>query len=103
MEAHTKKTSHIATVPVVIVGHLLHDLAIDLIPEHLMFHGGPKDLVGELKGTLHLLGGVISHIFQDRCASVKDENTTPAHDLTAELAPASEKNCPLSHRSLNTM
>lgn len=78
VEPHTKKTSHIAAVPVVIVGHLLHDLAIDLIPEHLVFCGGPKDLVGELEGTLRLLGGVISHIFQDGCTSVKDERTTSA-------------------------
>lgn len=60
-------------VPVVVAGHLLHDLTVDLVPECLVFGGGTEDLVGELQGTLHLLGGVISHIFQDRYARVKEE------------------------------
>lgn len=61
------------SVPVVVVGHLLHDLTVDLVPERLVFGGGTEDLVGELQRTLHLLGGVISHIFQDRCVTVKEE------------------------------
>lgn len=61
------------SVPVVVAGHLLHDLTIDLVSERLVFGGRTEDLVGELQRTLHLLGGVISHIFQDRYARVKEE------------------------------
>lgn len=46
-----------------------------------MFSGGPEDLVSELEGTLHLLGGVISHIFQDRCTTVKEEKPSWVHKL----------------------
>lgn len=59
--------------PVVVAGHLLHDLAVDLIPERLVFGGGAKDGVSELQRTLHLLGGVISHIFQDWYTEVKEK------------------------------
>lgn len=59
--------------PVVIVGHLLHDLAIDFISEHLVFGGGSKDLVCEHDGARQLFGGVISHIFEDGCTIVKEE------------------------------
>lgn len=66
----------ITSAPVVIATHLLHDLAIDLIPERLVLSGGAEDLVGELQRTLRLLGGVISHIFQDRYTTVKEEQTS---------------------------
>lgn len=72
---------HKISVPVVIAAHLLHDLAVDLVPERLVFSGGAKDLVSELQGTLHLLGGVISHIFQDRYTTVKEEKLSYFHSL----------------------
>jgi len=74
-----EKSEENISTPVVVAAHLLHDLAIDLIPEHLVFGGGPKDLVGELQRTLHLLGGVISHVFQDRYTTVKEEQTSWFH------------------------
>lgn len=60
-------------LPVVVGRHLLHDLTVDLIPERLEGSGGPKDLVRELQGVLHLLGGVISHVLQDGCSTVKEK------------------------------
>lgn len=60
-------------LPVVVVGHLLHDLAIDFISEHLVFGGGPKDLVCEQDGALQLFGGVISHIFEDGYKRIKED------------------------------
>lgn len=60
-------------VPVVIVGHLLHNLAIDFISERLVFGGGPKDLVCEYDGALQLFGGVISHVFEDGYKIIKEE------------------------------
>lgn len=51
--------------PAGIVGHLLHNLAIDFISEHLVFGGGSKDLVCERDGALQLFARVISHIFKD--------------------------------------
>lgn len=60
-------------VPVVIVGHLLHNLAIDFISEHLVFGGGLKDLVCEHDGALQLFGGVVSHIFEDGYQIIKEQ------------------------------
>ena len=53
-------------LPVVVAGHLLHDLAVDLVSEHFVLGGGAKDLVGELQGALALLGGVVAHELEDR-------------------------------------
>lgn len=36
------------SAPGVIVGHLFHDLTVDLVPEGLVFSGRPEDQVGEL-------------------------------------------------------
>ena len=60
-------------VPVVVAAHLLHDLAVDLVPQGLVLSGGAEDQVCVLQRTLHLLGGIISHIFQDRYTAVKEE------------------------------
>lgn len=60
-------------VPVVIVGHLLHNLAIDFISEDFVFGSGPEDLVCEDDWALQLFGGVISHIFEDGYKIIKEE------------------------------
>lgn len=67
------KREEISHLPVVIAGHLLHDLAVDLIPEGVVFSGRTKDLVSKLDMTLQLSGGVISHVLQDRCTEVKEK------------------------------
>ena len=54
------------SLPVVVAGHLLHDLAVDLVPERFVLGGRSKDLVGELQGALALLGGVVTHVLEDR-------------------------------------
>ena len=54
------------TVPVVVAGHLLHDLAVDLISQGLVLGGRAEDLVGQVQTALHLLGGVVPHVLQDR-------------------------------------
>lgn len=65
-------TQEITRLPVVIVGHLLHDLAVNLIPQSIVFSGGAEDLVSEFEGILLLLGGVITHVLQDWYTAVKD-------------------------------
>lgn len=62
-----------SAVPVAVAGHLLHDLTVDLVSQHLELGGRTEDLVGELQPTLHLLGGVVAHVLQDGCATVKEK------------------------------
>lgn len=62
-----------SAVPVAVAGHLLHDLAVDLVSQHLELGGRTEDLVGELQPTLHLLGGVVAHVLQDGWAAVKEK------------------------------
>lgn len=54
-------------LPVVIAGHLFYDLAVDLISEYFILCRWAKDLICELQGWLDLSGGVVTHVFQNRC------------------------------------
>lgn len=66
------KSPPVAVLLVAVAGHLLHDLAVDLVPQHLKLGGWLEDLVGEVQRALLLLGGVVAHVLEDGCHSVKD-------------------------------
>lgn len=75
MNKQINKNSSLAIL-VPVAGHLLHDLAVDLVPQHLILGGRLKDLVGEVQPTLLLLGGVVTHVLQDGCESQGTTSTT---------------------------
>ena len=71
-QTHTLYTHTIQTpaypykhTPVAVVGHLLHDLAVDLVLQGGMLCGRPEDLVRQLHGAAGVLDGVVAHVLQD--------------------------------------
>lgn len=62
---HTEE--HTEAAPVVVVGHLSHDLAVDLVLQSLVLRGWTEDLVRQLHGAAGMFDGVVAHVLQDRC------------------------------------
>lgn len=63
---------HTEGAPVVVVGHLSHNLAVDLVLQSFMLGGWTKDLVCQLYRTASLFDGVVAHVLQDRLDEVKE-------------------------------
>lgn len=58
--------AHAEGAPVVVVGHLFHNLAVDLILQSFIPDGWTEDLVSQVHRPDSMFHGVVAHVLQDR-------------------------------------